>query len=123
MIRREESVCFPSKVPVSVYVIQKCNKMRENYIEQQLRLKVKKLGGLALKFVSPGFDSVPDRIVLLKGRVWFVEVKRPGKSPTPLQLICHDKLRRLGHAVVVINSIETLNDFIHELQSVQLSDI
>ena len=37
--------------------------MQERQIERNLR-EVKSLGGLALKFVSPGMAGVPDRIVL-----------------------------------------------------------
>lgn len=47
--------------------------MREKIIEHKLLMEVKKIGGLALKFVSPGFDGVPDRIVLLHGgKIGFV---------------------------------------------------
>lgn len=92
--------------------------MKESYLENKLRLSVKKLGGIALKFVSPGVDSVPDRIVLLKGKVWFVEMKAPGKTPTPKQLIRHDQLRGLGFKVLAINSNEELQNFLNELQSV-----
>ena len=60
--------------------------MREKVIEHKLLTEVKKIGGLALKFVSPGYDGVPDRIVLLPGgKIGFVEVKAPGRkaSTTP----------------------------------------
>jgi len=57
-------------------------KMREKTIEQKLNTDAKKRGGLALKFVSPSFDGMPDRIVLLPGgHIGFVEVKAPGKKP------------------------------------------
>ena len=55
--------------------------MREGEIEQAFRKAVKKRGGLALKFTSPGFDGVPDRLALLpSGKMGFVEVKAPGKK-------------------------------------------
>jgi hypothetical protein len=38
--------------------------MREKYVEQALVKAVRNAGGLALKFVSPGLDGVPDRILL-----------------------------------------------------------
>lgn len=58
----------------------------ERDIEKKFRLEVKKRGGLALKFVSPGFSGVPDRIILMPGRkVAFVEVKQPGEQMRPLQ--------------------------------------
>ncbi|ECS0227396.1 VRR-NUC domain-containing protein, partial [Salmonella enterica] len=52
--------------------------VRENLIEKHLVTEVKKAGGIAYKFVSPGRRSVPDRIVLLPGgRLVFVECKAP----------------------------------------------
>lgn len=35
--------------------------MRENEIERRLAVSVKEMGGMAVKFVSPGLDGVPDR--------------------------------------------------------------
>ena len=56
--------------------------MREKEIEKKLTLEAKKRGGLAVKFVSPGFDGMPDRILLMpEGKMAFVEVKSPGKRP------------------------------------------
>ena len=58
--------------------------MREKDIEKKLSLMVKKAGGIAVKFVSPSFDGMPDRLVLLPdGVVAFVELKAPGKAPRP----------------------------------------
>lgn len=49
--------------------------MREKIIEQKLVNVVKSLGGVALKFISPGMSGVPDRLILLPGkRLAFVEV-------------------------------------------------
>ena len=61
--------------------------MREKIIEQHLVKAVKNSGGIAPKLVSPGFDGMPDRLVLLPGgKIGFVEVKAPGKEPRPLQV-------------------------------------
>ena len=61
--------------------------MREKTIEQNLVKAVKNSGGIAPKLVSPGFDGMPDRLVLLPGgKIGFVEVKVPGKEPRPLQV-------------------------------------
>ncbi|MDR2647677.1 MAG: VRR-NUC domain-containing protein [Oscillospiraceae bacterium] len=74
--------------------------MRESSIETYLRNRVKQLGGLAYKFVSPGYNGVPDRLVCLPGgKLIFVELKAPGKKPTALQLRRHDELRKLGFKV------------------------
>ena len=41
--------------------------MRESVVEKKFAAEVKKRGGLAVKFVSPGFNGVPDRLVLFPG--------------------------------------------------------
>ena len=83
--------------------------MKEKTIEQKLVEAVKGMGGLAPKFVSPGFDGMPDRIVLLPGgRIAFVEVKRRGEQPRPLQESRHGFLRRLGFLVFLLDDTEQI---------------
>lgn len=85
----------------------------EKYIEKYLRLKVEELGGKALKWVSPGFNGVPDRIILLpQGKIYFVETKSTGDKPRPIQLWVHKLLRKLGFEVFVIDNIEQVDKFI-----------
>ncbi len=92
--------------------------MREKTIEQKFVAAVKTAGGLALKFTSPGFDGVPDRIVLLPGgKMAFVEVKAPGEKPRPLQLARHKLLRRLGFRVYVLDEESQIGGMIDEIQS------
>ena len=80
--------------------------MREKQIEQKLTLMVKKAGGIALKFVSPSFAGMPDRLVLLPGGVFaFAELKAPGMKPRALQVARHEMLRRMGFKVYVIDGI------------------
>ena len=89
--------------------------LREKAIEQKLLRTVKKSGGIALKFVSPGYDGMPDRIVLLPGgRVAFVEVKAPGMKPRPLQVARHEMLRRLGFKVYVLDDERQITKIIKE---------
>ncbi|MGG2140857.1 VRR-NUC domain-containing protein [Candidatus Symbiopectobacterium sp.] len=79
--------------------------IRESTIEKHLVAEVKKAGGIAYKFVSPGRRSVPDRLVLLPGgRLVFVECKAPGEKPRADQLREHDRMRALGFTVVVLDS-------------------
>ena len=92
--------------------------MREKTIEQKFRAAVKAAGGLAVKFTSPGFDGVPDRIVLLPGgKMAFVEVKAPGEKPRPLQLARHRLLRRLGFRVYVLDDESQIGGIVDEIQS------
>lgn len=87
--------------------------MRESVIEKYLVAEVKKRGGIAYKFTSPGRRSVPDRLVLWpEGVAEFVELKAPGCKPTPLQAREHEKLRALGFAVTVIDSKAGVDAFL-----------
>ena len=80
--------------------------MREKEIEHHLVMETRKAGGMAVKFVSPSFSGMPDRLVLLgDGKMGFVEVKAPGQKPRPLQLKRHAMLRRLGYLVFVLDAI------------------
>ena len=92
--------------------------MREKELEHKLFNTVKEMGGLALKFVSPGMDGMPDRIVLLPGgKIGFVEVKRQGLKYRPLQLRRAEQLRELGFKMFLLDRVEQIGDVIREIQS------
>ena len=92
--------------------------MRESAIERRLVTEAVKRGGLAPKFVSPGLDGVPDRLLLLPGgRLAFVEVKAPGKKPRPLQRRRMEQLSALGFQVFVLDSKEQIGEILDEVQA------
>lgn len=92
--------------------------MREKTVEQHLAKDVKNSGGIAPKLVSPGFDGMPDRLVLLPGgKIGFVEVKAPGKEPRPLQVARHELLRRLGFKVYVLDDPEQIGGILDEIRT------
>lgn len=92
--------------------------MREKIIEQHLVKAVKNSGGIAPKLVCPGFDGMPDRLVLLpKGKIGFVEVKASGKEPRPLQVARHGLLRRLGFNVYVLDAPEQIGGILDEIRT------
>lgn len=92
--------------------------MREKNIEQKLSKAVKAEGGLALKFISPGYDGVPDRLLLLPGgRVAFAEVKARGGKLRPLQIRRHGVLRRLGFSVYVIDDERRIGEMLDEIRA------
>lgn len=92
--------------------------MREKVIEQKLVKAVKQMGGICPKFVSPGFDGMPDRLVLLPfGKIAFVEVKAPNKKPRPLQKARHKMLKRLGFKVYVLDDTEQIGGIIDEIRT------
>ncbi|WP_040210815.1 VRR-NUC domain-containing protein [Clostridium polynesiense] len=92
--------------------------MRESVIERRFVMEVKKRDGLAIKFVSPGLDGVPDRLVLFPGgKLAFVELKAPGQAMRPLQLRRAKQLITLGFTVYCIDNKEMIGDVLNEIQT------
>lgn len=87
----------------------------ETEIEEKLRKGVKKLGGMALKWVSPGNGGVPDRLVFLPGgMVIFVELKADDGYLSEKQKKMHKKLKRCGIPVHVVKGEDAAKRFLGE---------
>lgn len=89
--------------------------MRERDIERHLTKRVKELGGEVRKVEWVGRRGAPDRLVMLpckfapmsiNSRTIWVELKAPGVGPEDYQLREHERMRKLGQTVVVIDSLE-----------------
>ena len=92
--------------------------MREKTVESKFTSAVKTKGVLAVKFTSPGFNGMPDRLVMFPGgRIAFVEVKAPGETPRPLQRSRLKLLRRLGFKAFVLDDIEQIGGIIDAIRS------
>ena len=79
----------------------------EKDIERYLVREVKKMGGQCLKWVSPGSDGVPDRIILLPGgHIWFVELKDDRGRLSALQKYWLEVLYDLGFMAVVVKGMD-----------------
>ena len=90
--------------------------MKEKTVEQKLMRAVKDMGGIAPKFVSPGLDGVPDRLILLpNGRMGFVECKAPGKQLRPLQVYRKRQLEGLGFLVYCLDRPEEIGGILDEI--------
>lgn len=92
--------------------------MLEKDIEKRLAAEVRRRGGIALKLTSPGTSGVPDRLVLMPGgKVGFVEVKAPGKSPRPLQRAQFRRMERLGASVYVLADAASVGGVIDAIRA------
>jgi hypothetical protein len=90
----------------------------EKDIEQKLRNQIKARGGLCLKWVSPGNNGVPDRIILLPGaRIYFVETKRPkGGTLSALQKKWREWLTRLDFRCWTVWNEDDLAAFLEYIE-------
>jgi hypothetical protein len=97
--------------------------MRERDIECHLVKWIKALGGEVRKVQWVGRRGAPDRLVMLpRGRassgsfsacstLW-VELKAPGVKPEPHQIREHERMRKMGQIVAVIDSIEGVEELL-----------
>lgn len=89
---------------------------RERDIEKRLREAVKRAGGIAYKWVSPGNAGVPDRIVILPGRApVFVELKTETGKLSTLQIAQIKRLVGMGQTVRVVRGRPGLEELLKEL--------
>lgn len=94
--------------------------MQERTLELKLVKETRKRGGVALKFVSPSFSGMPDRLVLLPHQVkGFVEVKAPGERPRPLQKSRHAMLREMGFPVFVLDHSDEIPVILDQITHAQ----
>lgn len=88
----------------------KPNETREKVFEKELSAYVARQGGFPVKLLSQFTNGLPDRMYLLPdGYTLFVEFKTTGKKPTAIQSLQHDRLRKLGFHVLVVDSVESYN--------------
>ncbi|MDD6715289.1 MAG: VRR-NUC domain-containing protein [Firmicutes bacterium] len=92
--------------------------MREKDIERILVHGVQKLGGAAYKFISPGNDGVPDRLVVMpEGKVCFVELKQDTGKLSGLQRVQIRKLAGIGQNVAVLYGEDEVRVFLNQMRS------
>lgn len=96
--------------------------LKEQNIELFLIKHVRLKRGLCMKMNSITMNGLPDRLVLLpEGKMFFAELKAPGKKPRPEQVRVHESLRRLGFDVRVIDSTAKVKEILNEVCTAQIS--
>ena len=91
--------------------------MKESQIERRLVEGVKRLGGMCLKFVSPGTLGVPDRIIIsAKGRVIFVELKTETGRLTKIQRYVIGEMQKRGADARVVKGIDEVKELLAEIE-------
>lgn len=91
--------------------------MRESKIEKALTEGAERLGAVVRKLKWIGRDGAPDRVVMFSGWTVWVELKRPGEVPRPIQENEHRLMRRAGQDVRVIDTLDGVDEFLRELET------
>lgn len=86
--------------------------MRESEIQTKIKNLLTDSGWLVIKIIQSNYNGICDLMALKDGRAVFIEVKAPGKKPSPLQLHRHQQLRKCGFEVVVADKVEDISHLI-----------
>lgn len=90
----------------------------EKLVERRLAELVKLNGGLCIKLLSDFNNGLPDRLCIFPGRkLYFVELKTTNQKPRKLQLFMHKLFEQLGFEVLVIDSVERVENFINDVMT------
>lgn len=90
--------------------------MTEKDIEKKLVHGVRMLGGIAYKWVSPGNDGVPDRVVVLPGgRIDFVELKTEKGRLSEIQKRQHERLAACGFPVLTLYGMDDVKKYLEAI--------
>lgn len=84
--------------------------MTERDIERYLIAQVAALGGETRKLRWVGRNGAPDRLVLLPGKTLWVELKAPGEKAKPHQVREHERMRKMGQRVEIVDSCERVDE-------------
>lgn len=89
---------------------------REKVVERKLVELVKINGGMCVKLLCDQLIGLPDRMCLFPGhKIVFVELKTTGRKPKRIQAYMHNKLRALGFRVEVIDTVESVINFVDDI--------
>jgi hypothetical protein len=91
--------------------------VRESTVEKYFVKECKRLRIYQRKWSSPGQRGVPDRILLYNHHWRVMELKAPGKKPTPLQQREHVIIRKHGGVVWVADCAMQVDYFLEKLLS------
>lgn len=92
--------------------------VKETVVEKYLDAEVRRRGGFTVKLQPKGYKGIPDRLVVLPGRMLVVEVKRPrGGVTAALQFWWRDRFQALGHEAHIVRNTREVDEVLDALPS------
>lgn len=105
---------LPPDKPQAMVPLKK-KKPKESSLESYLIKLCKENNILCYKFTSPGQSGVPDRILIHRGQVIFLELKRPGGKTQDLQDYHIDLINQAGGLALMADNKSKINQIIQDL--------
>ena len=91
--------------------------MKESTIERHLVEGVKRLGGMCIKFTSPGTPGVPDRLIITAtGRSIFAELKTEEGRLSKIQRYTIGQMMKRGADVRVVKGLDAVKQLLAEIE-------
>ncbi|MFZ5831267.1 MAG: hypothetical protein ACOY3P_14340 [Planctomycetota bacterium] len=90
------------KVPLERHVTAQCTRFLESLKRGGREIWWVKLHGGSMQRAG-----LPDLLVLLDGKLFAIELKRPGGAPTRLQIATLTAMARAGATAAVVDNVET----------------
>ena len=81
---------------------QRKTKKLESSIQAQIIKRLEAQGYYVVKLILTSKNGIPDLLCLKDGKAFFIEVKRPGERPRPLQEYRINELRSNGFEVQIL---------------------
>jgi Holliday junction resolvase len=78
--------------------------MTEQDIQANIIKRLEREGYFVLKLIQTNKTGIPDLVATKPNETLWVEVKRPGKKPSPTQEYRHAELRSKGFNVLVLDA-------------------
>lgn len=85
--------------------------MIESSIQTKISEKLKKHGWFVTKLIQTSTNGIPDLMAIKNGEVIFLEIKKPGEEPSPLQEYMIASLNKAGVLAMSADKIEDIDIF------------
>jgi Holliday junction resolvase len=83
--------------------------MKESYIQSQIIVKLESWGWMVVKLIQTNTNGIPDLMAMKDGKTIFIEVKREGEQPAPLQKHRLNQINLHGILAFWVNNVEDIN--------------
>jgi hypothetical protein len=89
--------------------------MLERTIVTNIEKHCRKVGAYWMKIADKSSSGYPDLVVIYRGTVLFIEVKRPGGIVSGIQHFVLDRIRQAGGHTFIVYSVEEFKKIIDNI--------